>query len=72
MVKDDGLPVLDERINTMGADENEIYKFLGVEHADGIKMKEVYNRVNEEISKRMNIITKTKLNNNGKVIPVAA
>ena len=61
MVKDEGLPVLNERINTMGADENEIYRFLGVEQADGIKMKEVHNRVKEEISRKINIIAKIKL-----------
>ena len=37
-------------------------EFLGVEQADGIKKKEVYNRVKEEISRRMNIITRTELN----------
>ena len=54
-------------------------EFLGVEQADGIKKKEVYNRVKEEISRRMNIITRTELNDknlakaiNTKVIPVAA
>lgn len=41
----------------MDADENEIYMFLGVEQADGIKMKEVYSRVKEEISRTMNITT---------------
>ena len=61
MVKDEGLPVLNERINTMGADENEIYRFLGVEQADGIKMKEVHNRVKEEINRKINIIAKIKL-----------
>ena len=50
-----------------GPDENEIYKFLGVEPADGNKIKEVYNKVTEEISRRMNIITKTELNGNNLV-----
>ena len=66
-------------MKTIDPDENEIYKFLGVEQADGIKKKEVYNRVKEEISRRMNIITRTELNDknlvkaiNAKVIPVAA
>ena len=35
------------------------YKFLGVKQADGIKTKEVYNRAKEEISRRMNFITRT-------------
>ena len=54
-------------------------EFLGVEQTDGIKKKEVYNRVKEEISRRMNIITRTELNDknlakavNTKVIPIAA
>ena len=43
MVKSEGLQVLNKRKKTIDADENEIYKFLGVEQADGIKKKEVYN-----------------------------
>ena len=79
MVKGEGLQVLNERMNTIGPDENEIYKFLRVEQAGGIKKKEVYNRIKEKISQRMNIITRIELNNqslvkviNTKVIPVAA
>ena len=34
MVRGEGLPVLEERMKTMDPDENEIYKFLGIEHAD--------------------------------------
>ena len=41
MVSGEGLPVLEERMKTMDPDENEIYKFLGVEQADGIKTKNV-------------------------------
>ena len=66
-------------MKTIDPDENEIYKFLGVEQADGIKKKEMYKRVKEEINRRMNIITRTELNDknvvraiNTKVIPVAA
>ena len=79
MVKGEGLQVLHERMKTVDPDQNEIYKFLGVEQADGIKTKEVYNRVREEVSRRMKIITKTGLNDknliraiNTKVILVAA
>ena len=79
MVKGEGLQVLNERIKTIDPDENEIYKFLRVEQADGRLKKEVYNRVKEEIIRRMNIITRTELNDknlvkaiNAKVIPVAA
>ena len=62
MVKGEGLQVLNERMNTIGPDENEIYKFLRVEQAGGIKKKEVYNRIKEKISKRMNIRTRIELN----------
>ena len=56
-----------------------IYKFLGIEQADGIRTKAVYERVKEEVAKRMKMIVKTELNDenlikaiNIKVIPVAA
>ena len=78
MVKGEEFQVLNERMKTIDSAENEIYKFFGVEVADGIQ-KEVYNRLKEEINRRMNIIIRTELNNknlvkaiNTKVIPVAA
>ena len=55
-------------MKTIEHNENEIYKFLGVEQADGINIKEVSHRAEkmyiivEKFSRRMNIITKTKLN----------
>ena len=51
MVKGEGLQVLQEKIKTMDSDQKEIYKFLGVEQADGIKTKEVYNRLKEEVNR---------------------
>ena len=79
MVKGEGLQVLNERMKTMDPDKNDIYKFLGVDQANCIKMKEVYNRLREEIRRRMNIITRTELDDknlvkaiNTKVILVAA
>ena len=79
MVKGEGLQVLEERMKTMDPDENEIYKFLGIEQTDGIRTKAVYERVKEEVAKRMKMIVKTELNDenltkaiNIKVIPVAA
>ena len=42
MVRGEGRPILDERIETMDPDENEICKFLEVEQADGIKIKVVF------------------------------
>ena len=79
MVRGEGLQVLEERMKTMDPDENEIYKFLGIEQADGIKTKNVFNRVKEEITKRTKMLVNTELNDsnlikaiNMKVIPVAA
>ena len=78
MVKGEGLKVLEERMKTMDPDVNKIYKFLGIKQADGIRTKAVYERVKEEMAKRMKIIVKTALNDenlikaiNIKVIPVA-
>ena len=79
MIKGEGLEVMEERMKTMDPDDNEIYKFLGIEQADGIKMKRVFERVKEEVKKRVQMLTNTKLNGvnlmcaiNTKVIPVAA
>ena len=79
MVRGEGLEVLKERMKTMDSDENEIYKFLGIEQADGIKTKKVFERVKGEVNKRVKMLTNTELNDvnlvraiNTKVIPVAA
>ena len=79
MVKGERLQVLQERMKTMDPDQKEIYKFLGVKQTDGIKTKEVYNRVKEGINRKLQMLTKTELNDknliktiNTKVIPVAA
>ena len=68
MVEAEGLQVLNGKMKTIEHNENEIYKFLGAEQADGINIKEVSHRAEkmyiivEKFSRRMNIITKTKLN----------
>ena len=66
-------------MKTMDPDENEIYKFLGTEQADGIKTKKVFERVKGEANRRFKMLTNTELNDvnlvhaiNTKVIPVAA
>ena len=76
MVKGEGLQVLQERMKTLDPDQEEMYEFLGVEQADGIKTKQVYER---EMTKRLKLLMKSKLNDenliqaiNSKVIPVAA
>ena len=78
-VRGEGLQVLEERMDSMDPDKNEIYKFLGIEQADGIKTKRVYERVKHEVTKRVRMLTNTELNDinlvhaiNAKVIPVAA
>ena len=38
-------------MRTMDLDENEIYKFLEVEQADGTKTKNVFQRVKDEVIK---------------------
>ena len=52
MVRGEGLKVLEERTKTMDPDENEIYKFLGIEQADGIKTKKVFESVKGKVNKR--------------------
>ena len=78
MVRGEGLEGLEERMKTMDPDENEIYKFLGTEQADGIKTKKVCERMKGEVNKRVKMLTNTELNDvnlvsatNTKVIPVA-
>ena len=78
MVRREGLSVLDERVETMGSDENEIYKFLGEEQADGIKTKDEFRCVKSEVEKRVKMLVNTALNDtnlisaiNVKVIPIA-
>ena len=78
MVRGEGLEVLEERMKAMDPDENEIYKFLGIERVDGIKTKKVFELVKSEVNKRFKL-TNTELNDvnlvgaiNTKVIPEAA
>ena len=52
MVRGEGLKVLEERTKTMDPDENEICKFLGIEQADGIKTKKVFESVKGKVNKR--------------------
>ena len=79
MVRGKGLQVLEERMKAMDPDENEIYKFLGIQQADGIQTKTMFKRVKEEVWKRVKMIANTELSDanlikaiNKKVIAVAA
>ena len=62
MVIGEGLQVLEKRMKTMYPDENEIFGLLGIEQADSIQMKMVFERVKEEVSKRIKMIANTELN----------
>ena len=68
MVETVGLLVLNEKMMILEHEENKIYKFLGIEQADAMKMKEVSHRskkmyiIVEQFSRKMSIIIKTKLN----------
>ena len=77
MVRGERLPVLEKWMGTMDPVENEIYKFLGVEQADGIKTKVVFERVKSKVEKRIKMLVNTELNDtnlisaiNVKAIPV--
>ena len=78
MIKGEGLPVLQERMKTIDPDDNETYKFLRVEQSDGINKKDVIERVKIQVIGRLELLTKTEVNDenitaiNSKVIPVAA
>ena len=79
MVQGEGLQLQEERMKPMDPYENEIYKFLGVELADGMKIKTMLERMKEEVIKRVKMLLKSELNGanliaaiNTKMIPVAA
>ena len=61
MVRGKDLQVLEERMKTMEPDEKELYKFLGIEQADGIQTKMVFERVKEEVLKRVKMIANTPI-----------
>ena len=79
MVKGEGLNILEERMRALDPDENDTYKFLGVEQAEGIKVKEVLVRVKAEMQNRLRTLLNAELYDknliraiNNKVMPVAA
>ena len=79
MVKGEGLNVLKERMRALDPDDNDTYKFLGVEQAEGIKVKEVLVRVKAEMQNGLRTLLNAELYDknliraiNNKVMPVAA
>ena len=78
MVKAEGLDVLEEKMKTLDPAQTESYKFLGCEQAEQIDTQAVYDRVRNEMDKRIKLLTSTKLYEknlikaiNRRVIPVA-
>ena len=79
IAKGEGLEVLEERMKAIDPDENEIYKFLGIKQGDEIKTEKVFERIKDEVNKRVKMLNTTELNDaslvraiSTKVIPVAA
>ena len=62
MARGKRMSVLDKRMETMDSNENGIYKFLGVEQADRIKTKVVFEHVKSEVEKRVKMLVNTELN----------
>ena len=62
MVRGEALEVLEERMKTMDPDNNEIFKFLGIERVDRIKTKKVFEQVKDEVNKRVKMLINTELN----------
>ena len=48
-------------MKTIDPEKNEIYKFLGIEQAYGIKTKKIFGRVKGEVNKRVKMLPKIKL-----------
>ena len=49
-------------MKTPDLDDNETYKFLGVEQSDEIKKKNVMEKVKIELIRRLELLTKTEMN----------
>ena len=62
MFKGEELAVLEEKMNALEPNKNEIYKFLECKQTDKIDVKRVMERVNKEIRKRLDHITRLNLN----------
>ena len=78
MVKGIGPAVLEEQMKALDPSRNENYKFLGCKQADKINVKQVMERVKNEIMRRLNHLIGLHLNDqnlmkaiNCRVIPVA-
>ena len=79
MVKEEGLEILEQRMQSLDPSSHDTYKFLGVEQADGIQKEKVLQRVKAEMQVRLKKLLQLELYDgnliratNRKVIPVAA
>ena len=62
MVKGEGLPVLEEKINALDSNKKGIFKFFGYKQASKIDVKRVMEKVKKEIRRRLNHLTGLNLN----------
>ena len=62
MVKGEGLPVLEEKINALDSNKKGIFKFFGYKQANKIDVKRVMEKVKKEIRRRLNHLTGLNLN----------
>ena len=79
MVLAEGLEVLQEKMRSLDPDQNETYKFLGIEQGKKIDKEKAFERVTTEMEKRLKSLTELELYDknliraiNCRVIPVAA
>ena len=62
MVKGEGLPVLEEKMEALDPGRNDVCKFLGCEQSDDTDVKKVLERVKKEIKKGTEHLVKLHLN----------
>ena len=62
MVKGEGLPVLEEKINALDSNKKGIFKFFGYKQANKTDVKRVMEKVKKEIRRRLNHLTGLNLN----------
>ena len=77
MVKGNGLDIMEERMSCLDPESGDYYKFLGLEQANGINRRYIYEKVKQVVIDRMESIVLYELNDknlmnavNTRVIPV--
>ena len=61
-MRKEGVEVPQKKIRTLDPNQQESCKFLGGEQADKIKTKKGYERVEGEVKRRINLLTKSEIN----------